>query len=82
MDLTPNEAIVLQQVSEDGEDDARTLSRTPGMSRQHVMSILTHLKHKGFIAIQSSYDDIWVRTTRKGKQLMNYVWPEVRQLSI
>lgn len=27
MNLTTNEAIVLQQIHEDGEDDARTLSR-------------------------------------------------------
>lgn len=80
MDLTPNEAIVLQQVNEDGEDDARTLSRTLGLSRQHTMSILARLKHKGLVALNTSYDDLWVHMTKKGKALMSYVWPESRQL--
>jgi DNA-binding MarR family transcriptional regulator len=78
MNLTTNEAIVLQQIHEDGEDDARTLSRMLGMSRHHVLSIVGRLKSKGLVAIEGAYDGLWVHLTREGRRLMNYVWPEAR----
>lgn len=76
LNLTTNEAIVLQQVHEDGEDDTKTLSRMLGMSRQHMMAILGHLKRKGLVVIDGGYDGLWVHLTRKGQQLMHYMWPE------
>jgi len=78
--LTPSEAIVLQQVHEDGEDDPRTLARMLGMSRQHVLNIIAHLKHKGLIAIDGGYDGLWVHLTNKGRRLISYLWPESRSV--
>ncbi|HMS92826.1 MAG TPA: winged helix DNA-binding protein [Candidatus Saccharibacteria bacterium] len=74
--LTPNEAIVLQQVHEDGEDDTRTLAQQLGMSRQHILTIIERLKSKGLVAIDSSLDGLWVRLTRKGQHIMRQLWPE------
>ena len=76
--LTPNEAIVLQQVHEDGEDDTSTLASQLGMSRHHVLSIIEQLKHKGLVAIDSDLDGLWVRLTHRGQQIMQYLWPEAR----
>lgn len=76
--LTTNEALVLQQVFEDGEDDARTLARSSGLSRRHALEIITRLKKKGLVSISDSYGDLWVSMTAKGKQLMRYLWPEAR----
>ena len=77
-ELTPNEAIVLQQVHEDGEDDTRTLASTLGMSRHHVLTIIERLERKGLIAIDNDFDGLWVRLTRKGQYIMRQIWPEAR----
>ena len=74
--LTPNEAIVLQQVHEDGEDDTRTLAQQLGMSRQHILTIIERLKGKGLIAIDSDLNGLWVRLTRKGRHIMQQLWQE------
>ena len=76
--LTPNEALVLQQIHDDGEDDTRSLARMFGMSRAHMMSIVSHLKQKGLVTIKGGYDGLWVHVTRKGTQLMHYLWPEAQ----
>lgn len=74
--LTPNEAIVLQQVHEDGEDDTRTLAQQLGMSSRHVLMIIEQLKGKGLVAINSDFNGLWVRLTRKGQHIMRQLWPE------
>lgn len=80
--LTTNEAIVLQQVNEDGEDDIRTLASQLGMSRTSLYSTIERLKHKGLVAMNNSLDDLWIRLTRKGQQLVHYVWPESNNMSL
>ena len=80
--LTPNEALILQQVHEDGEDDLSTIAIQLGMSRSYVASIIAHLKSKGLIAINASFDDLWVHLTYKGRQLVNYMWPEMRLTTV
>lgn len=82
LSLTTNEAIVLQQVHEDGEDDTKTLSRMLGMSRQHMMAVIGRLKRKGLVAIDGSYDGLWVHLTGKGRQLIHYMWPEARGMYV
>lgn len=74
--LTTNEAILLQQVHEDGEDDTSTLADQLGMSRHHIIAMIERLKHKGLIAINSDFGDLWIHLTRKGQQLMYDLWPE------
>lgn len=74
--LSTNEAIVLQQVHEGGEDDAQSLASQLGMSRNHTMNIIQRLKQKGLVAIDSDVDGIWVHMTRRGHKLMSYMWPQ------
>ena len=76
--LSLSEAIVLQQVHEDGEDDARTLERALGMSPEHTLNIIGRLKRKGLVAIDGEYGGLWVHLTQKGRRLIHYLWPEAR----
>ncbi|MGB4762484.1 MAG: hypothetical protein WBP12_03985 [Candidatus Saccharimonas sp.] len=76
--LTPNEALILQQVHEDGEDDLSTVAIQLGMSRNYVASVVANLKSKGLIIVQTNFDELWIRLTTRGSQLVNYMWPETR----
>ena len=44
INLTTNEALVLQQVYEDGGDDAATLAAQMGMPRRTAMHVLADLR--------------------------------------
>ena len=44
--LSTDEALVLQHISESGEDDIIGLAQSLRMSRQRVAALLTHLKNK------------------------------------
>lgn len=74
--LTANEAIVLQQVYEDGEEDILALASQLGMSRGALYATTERLKRKGLIAINFNLDELWVELTRKGRQFVHYIWPE------
>jgi DNA-binding MarR family transcriptional regulator len=76
--ITSEEAIILQQISESGEEDVISLARGLRMNRARVMQTLDHLKHKGLITIKATYGDWWVRTSAKGTRLVRYMWPEMQ----
>ena len=76
--ISNEEAIVLQQISESGEEDLVSLARGLRMHRSRVMQHLEHLKHKGLITIKATYGDWWVRTSAKGTRLGRYMWPEMQ----
>lgn len=78
--LTPNEALILQQVHEDGEDDLSTVALQLGMSRSYVASVVAHLKSKGLVVVNTNLDDLWIHLTTRGRQLVNYMWPETRSV--
>ncbi|QJU09613.1 hypothetical protein FBF27_04370 [Candidatus Saccharibacteria bacterium oral taxon 488] len=66
INLTTNEALVLQQVYEDGGDDAAMLAAQMGLPRRTAMNVLADLRHKGLMAIDQAYGDAWVRLTTRG----------------
>ncbi len=76
--ISNEEAIVLQQISESGEEDLVSLARGLRMHRSRVMQHLEHLKHKGLITIKATYGDWWVRTSAEGTRLVRYMWPEMQ----
>lgn len=76
VDLTTDEVIVLQQIHQDGEDDVYSLAQLTGIPRNYLMKILTSLKHKGLVVLNSTYEDIWARVTIKGRRLVRVIWPE------
>ncbi len=76
--ISNEEAIILQQISESGEEDLVSLARGLRMHRSRVMQHLEHLKHKGLITIKATYGDWWVRTSAEGTRLVRYMWPEMQ----
>ena len=70
INLTTNEALALQQVYEDGGDEAAMLAAQMGMPRRTTMNVLADLRHKGLMAIDQAYGDAWVRLTTRGKCLV------------
>ena len=76
--LSTDEALVLQHISESGEDDIIGLAQSLRMSRQRVAALLTHLKNKGLVRIKPTYGDWWVQTSRKGSALVQNMWPELQ----
>lgn len=79
--LTPNEAIVLQQIYEDGEDDVRTLAQMLGMSAKSVVAVVAHLKKRGLVAISNDLGDLWIKVSAKGRRLIKKLWPEFQNVS-
>lgn len=77
MDLSVNEALILQQVYEDGVDDVNSIVDQAGMPKKVTMNVLTELKSKGLLTvIQQTYGKILVSVTSQGKKLVNAMWPE------
>lgn len=77
MDLSVNEALILQQVYEDGVDDVDNIVDQAGMPKKVTMNVLTELKSKGLLTvIQQTYGKILVSVTSRGKKLVNAMWPE------
>lgn len=78
--LTTNEALVLQQVYENGGDEAAMLAAQMGMPPRIAMNVLADLRRKGLMAIDQAYGDAWVRLTTRGKRLVQRIWPEVQAI--
>ena len=77
MDLSVNEALILQQGYEDGVDDVDNIVDQAGMPKKVTMNVLTELKSKGLLTvIQQTYGKILVSVTSQGKKLVNAMWPE------
>lgn len=74
--LTTDQAMVLQQVYEDGEDDIRSLSYELGMSRRRTIAEVLRLEQKGLIDFHHSFDGLVLVVSKAGKQLVRQHWPE------
>lgn len=77
INLSGEDALVLQIISESGEEDIVSLERSLGISRGRVLASLESLRRKGLITVRRISGDWWVRISTKGKQLTHYVWPEL-----
>ena len=78
--LSTDDALVLQQISESGEEDLVSLQQLLGMKRGKVVASLERLRRKGLITVQRTASDWWVHMSSKGKTLTSYVWPETMPL--
>ena len=78
--LTTNEALVLQQVYENGGDEAAMLAAQMGIPRWTGVRVLADLRRKGLMAIDQAYGDAWVRLTTSGKRLVQRIWPEAQAI--
>ncbi len=76
VNLSSEDALVLQIISESGEEDIISLEQSLGMNRGRVMASLESLRRKGLITVRRISGDWWVRVSAKGKQLTHHIWPE------
>lgn len=77
IELPEDQALVLQQVSESGEEDLETLAEIMRFDRSRLIHIVQSLHHKGLIYLTKNvYSDPWIRLSSKGRKLMTYMWPE------
>lgn len=75
--LPEDYALVLQQVSESGEEDIETLSEMLRVDKKRLRHIVQALHHKGLVYFTNqTYQDPWIRLSAKGRQLVTYIWPE------
>ena len=81
VNLTTNEALILQQVYENGGDDAMILAGQVGLSRRTAMNVLVDLRRKGLMAIDQVYGNAWARLTTRGKRLVQKIWPEAQMIA-
>lgn len=77
INLSNDDALVLQQISESGEEDVMSLASGLGMNRGRIMAIIDRLRRKGLITIERTASDWWVQVSQKGKELSSYVWPDM-----
>ena len=77
INLSNDDALVLQQISESGEEDIVSLASNLGMHKGRIMAILNSLRRKGLITIERTAGDWWVHISKKGKDLTTYVWPDM-----
>ena len=80
LNLTTNEAIVLQQVHEDGEDDIRSLSYELGMSRREIINNALRLEQKGLLDLHQSFDGLLLHVSQRGKTIIKQIWPNAQTL--
>jgi len=76
--ITTNEAMVLQQVYEDGEDDIRSLSYELGITRQRAIQEALKLEQKGLLTFRNSFDGLLLKVSGRGRAMVRQLWPEAQ----
>ena len=75
--LPQEQALVLQQIAEQGEEDFTGLAQGLRFGRAKLAEIIQILHHKRLILVRKSgYAEVWVRLSTKGKYIMRTLWPE------
>jgi len=75
--IPQDQAIVLQQINELGEEDFTGLANSLRLGRAKLAEIIQILHHKRLILVRrSAYAEVWVRLSTKGRDFMNSAWPE------
>jgi DNA-binding MarR family transcriptional regulator len=80
--LTPNQAILLQQIYEDDEDDIRSLSDEVGISRTNTIRGVLKLEQKGLVDLHDSFDGLVLRVSVRGRAVVRKIWPEAKALFV
>lgn len=78
IEIPADYALVLQQVSEQGEEDFTALAESMYFDRARLSHIVQALRHKGLIRVSHTAQDSWISLSTKGRQLIDNLWPESR----
>ncbi|HET6924262.1 MAG TPA: MarR family winged helix-turn-helix transcriptional regulator, partial [Candidatus Saccharimonadales bacterium] len=75
--LPDDQALVLQQVAEDGEGDFASLVESLRFDYGRLSHIVESLQHKGLVVLnRAGQSESWIRLSSKGRRLLAYMWPE------
>lgn len=77
-EMPEEQALVLQQVDEAGEEDFTALAESLCLDRAKVSHIVGSLKNKGLVKVNHTTHDSWVSISTRGKRLIEMLWPESR----
>lgn len=80
--LTLDQAMILQQLYEDDEDDIRSLSYELGLSRTNTIRGILKLEQKGLVDLHDSFDGLILRVSVRGKTVVRKLWPEAKAMFI
>jgi len=75
-ELPEDYALVLQQICEDGGDNANDLVDIVRVDRSRLSHIISALHHKGLVTIENIGYEPWLTVSTKGKHFIKYLWPE------
>lgn len=75
--LPDDYSLVLQEVSENGEEDITLLAESLNFEQSRLRHIVTALQHKGLVCLtRTAGRGVWVRLSAKGEKLTHALWPE------
>jgi DNA-binding MarR family transcriptional regulator len=82
IELPEDQALVLQQVGEYGEEDFDELAETLRYDRGRLSQIVQALHHKGLVYFnRGAQRGSWIHLSSKGRKLMLYLWPDMSGFS-
>ena len=76
--ISVNDALILQRLSEVGEEDLNYIADELHESRGRIIHQLAALKRKGLIHITNTYGELMISLTVRGKRAIRYLWPEAQ----
>ncbi|MDB5181840.1 MAG: hypothetical protein JWP13_603 [Candidatus Saccharibacteria bacterium] len=77
IELPEDYSLVLQEVSEHGEEELALLAETLSFEQSRLHHIIQSLQHKGLISLsRSAGHGVWIRLSSKGRKFVQTLWPE------
>ncbi len=76
--LTTNEAMILQQIYEDGEDVIRSLAYELYCLWQRTIADVVMLEQKGLLDFHHGFYGLLLEVSTPGKHLIHQIWPETQ----
>ena len=74
--ISTRDALILQQLSDAGEEEVNDIVEELHEPRGRVMRQLAALKRRGLVHIYTKYGEIIIALTGRGRQAIHYLWPE------
>lgn len=74
--LESNEALVLQQIYEDGDNSLNELSASLQLNKGRVRTIVNRLRKKHLVAIRKQAGEALITLSEQGKRLLSTMWPD------
>lgn len=76
--VSSNDALVLQRLSEVGEEDIATIAHELHEPRARITKQLLLMKKRGLVRTDVTYGELLVSLTAKGRRTIKYFWPDAQ----